>query len=225
MSSFELYTATTKDLDELLRLEHEVEKTMPAPEAFVSDERPFYEHILAGNGNILLARDEHGDLAGASVIRYPQIDDKEHLGYAVNMPRPMMERVRHLEAIFIRQEYRGKGLSEHLLKENMRLTENVGRDIYMTMIWPLNVRSLKLHLKQGMLIRGFAIKYSGYPRFVLLGMPKQQILRRHVEYAALSDFNRHRFLLARGMAGTSVSEESVLYIAANPIASAADARS
>ena len=80
MNDILLRSAREQDLEELVRLEHSVEASLPSRDIFAVDEKDFYVPILRGKGHILLAFDEEESLAGASVIRFPDANDPENLG-------------------------------------------------------------------------------------------------------------------------------------------------
>ena len=203
MTPITLRSAEAADLDALVRLEHEVEAALPSRDIFATDEREFYEPIVQGAGHILLAFDDEERLAGASVIRFPAPDDPENLGLALSLPPEALARVRHLESVFVRPDMQGRKLAERLVRENMRLTEEAGRTISMATAWPGNAASLKLHLRLGLYIRAFAFKYGGRPRFILMSGGSADLTTTPVLVRAM-DIERHRALLASGLAGVAV---------------------
>ncbi len=202
MNDFFLRSAEPADLNALVALEHEVEKALPSRDMFATDEKEFYDPILAGSGHILLAFDAYEKLAGASVIRFPEADDPENLGISLNLPPKRLETVRHLESVFVRPDIRGKHLAERLVRENMMLTEGCGRTLSMATVWPGNAASLKLHLKLGLLIRAFALKYGGRPRFIL--MDGDKTARAPSVFVRSMDLKGHQAQLNAGMAGVAV---------------------
>ena len=214
-SMFSLQSATLDDLDELIRLEKYVEQCLPSRDIFATDERPFYETILRGQGHILTARDTHGAMAGASIIRFPSPDDPEHLGHSLALSRSEMLKVRHLESIFIRPDCRGKKLAGILLRENMRLTESAGRSLSMATVWPGNIASLKLHMRHGLFICAFALKYGGKPRFILAGGPQAPLLEKHAEVITMNDLEMQQKKLAQGFLGTGVQQRYIIYTRGN----------
>lgn len=203
MNDFLLRSAGPNDLDELVALEHDVEQALPCRDMFATDEREFYEPIVRGKGHILLAFDEGGKLAGASVIRFPASDDPENLGLSLSLPPERLAAVRHLESVFVRPDIRGKRLAERLVRENMRLTKGCGRTMSMATVWPGNAASLKLHLNLGLRIRAFALKYGGKPRFIL--MDGDDVAKNAVPvFVRAMDLDGHRAQLAAGMAGVAI---------------------
>ena len=210
-SIFSLQSATLEDLDELIQLEKYVEQCLPSRDIFATDERPFYETILRGQGHILTARDTHGAMAGASIIRFPSPDDPEHLGHSLGLSRSEMLQVRHLESIFIRPDCQGRKLADMLLRENMRLTEDSGRNLSMATVWPGNIASLKLHMHHGLFICAFALKYGGKPRFILAGGPQPPQLEKHAEAIPITDLGSQQKKLAQGYLGVDVQEKSINY--------------
>ena len=203
MNDFLMRSAGPDDLDELVRLEKAVEQRLPNRDMFATDDREFYEPIIEGAGHILLAFDGENKLAGASVIRFPAPDDPENLGRSMSLPESARADVRHLESVFVRPDIRGKGLAERLIRENMRLTEHCGRTISMATVWPGNAASLRLHVRLGLYLRGFALKYGGKPRYILMsgGTPAKDA---EPELADALDTARNCALLKAGLAGTAV---------------------
>jgi RimJ/RimL family protein N-acetyltransferase len=202
MRTFSFQTANLSDIDALVALEKAVEASLPSREMFAIDDADFYIPIVSGGGHILLAFDEHEKLAGVSVIRYPSADDAENLGLEIGLCGETLLRVRHAESIFIRPDCGGHGLAGRLLRENLRLTENSGRDLIFATIWPHNFASLKLHLSCGFHIWAFALKYGGKPRFVLMASPPARAFSEDTQYVSAGDFEEHKRLLGNGMAGT-----------------------
>lgn len=203
MNDFLIRSAGPDDLDELVRLEKAVEQRLPNRDMFATDDKDFYEPIIEGAGHILLAFDGENKLAGASVIRFPAPDDPENLGRSMSLPESALTDVRHLESVFVRPDIRGKGLAERLIRENMRLTEHCGRTISMATVWPGNAASLRLHVRLGLYLRGFALKYGGKPRYILMsgGTPAKDA---KPELADALDTARNCALLKAGLAGTAV---------------------
>lgn len=219
---FSFRPCRTEDLDELVRLEHDVEQGLPSRDMFATDERDFYEAVLRGGGSILLAVNPAGQLAGASVIRFPAPDDPDNLGRELGFSPEQLARVRHLESVFIRQESRGRKLAERLLRENLSRTEARGRDIFMATVWPGNASSLNLHMGLGLFIRGFAFKYGGRPRFILMGSPKPPAFSGDPAFVPSGDIAMHRLLLEQGMAGIRIlrsQEDDDFFIGYRHIAS------
>ena len=203
MNGFLLRTAGLDDLDALVRLEEIVEQALPSRDMFATDDKAFYVPIVHGEGRILLALDEQNTLAGASVIRFPAADDPENLGLTLSLPKGLLAKIRHLESVFVRPDLRGKRLAETLIRENMRLTENCGRTISMATAWPGNAASLRLHMRFGLYIRAFALKYGGKPRFILMsgGIPDDNAAPVRID---AMDTERNCKLLKTGLAGTAV---------------------
>lgn len=206
MNDFFLRSAGPEDLDELVRLEREVEQQLPDRNMFATDDKEFYEPIVRGNGHILLAFDEESHLAGVSVIRFPAADDPENLGHTLSLPEKQLLCVRHLESVFVRPDIRGKHLAERLVRENMKRTDRSGRTLSMATVWPGNAASLKLHLNLGLHIRAFALKYGGRPRFILVseGIPS---LNAAPVFVHAMDMNNHRMLLSSGFIGVGLRRE------------------
>ncbi len=211
MNAISFRSATSGDLDDLIRLEKAVERTLPNRDIFATDEKSFYEPIVRGAGHILLAFDAERRLAGASVIRYPSPEDPENLGRSVSLPAERLLAVRHLESVFVRPDMQGKRLAERLVRENMRLTAGSGRTISMATVWPGNAASLKLHLRLGLFIRAFAFKYGGKPRFILMneGRPDNEATPILVD---AMDLERHRALLNSSMLGVAVHPEAKAFL-------------
>lgn len=203
MPDWKLRSATSADIDELVLLEHEVERALPCREMFATDGPEFYEPIVAGAGHILLACDECG-IAGASVIRFPSSEDEENLGHSLSLSSSLHERVRHLESVFLRPDCRGRNLAEKLIRMNMEITNSAGRDISLATVWPLNIPSLRLHLGLGMYIRGYALKYGGKPRFILMDDGSRPELGNAPLFIPAEDFNAHDLHLKSGMLGVAV---------------------
>ena len=205
MNEFFMRTALSSDLDDLVRLENDVEKALPDRDMFATDEREFYEPIVHGQGHILLAFDNNQRLAGASVIRFPDANDPDNLGYDLSLSKDQRTRVRHLESVFVRSDVRGNHLAENLVRENIRMTNDQGKTLSLATVWPGNAASLKLHMNLGLWIRALALKYGGRPRFILMngGHPSEKTAPLFV---GAMDMEKHRSLLASGLAGVAIHQ-------------------
>jgi GNAT superfamily N-acetyltransferase len=203
MANLHFIQARKSDLDALALLAAGIEHDLPSRDMFVADGPDFFASIIQGQGNILLAVDESGRIAGASVIRFPSPDDEENLGRALRFDAPHLTRVRHLEAVFVQESFRGCGLAGTLIRKNMALTAGSGRDLSLATIWPGNLPSLSLHFSLGLSIRAFALKYGGKPRFIMAGGDGLKLLPP--EQSCLSmDFEGHKTFLARGLVGCGI---------------------
>ncbi|WP_273523445.1 GNAT family N-acetyltransferase [Mailhella massiliensis] len=202
MNDILLRSAREQDLEELVRLEHSVEASLPSRDIFAVDEKEFYEPILRGEGHILLAFDGQERIAGVSVIRFPGRSDPDNLGRGL-LPEERLDQVRHLESVFVRPDMQGNRLAERLVRENMRLTDQSGRTISMATAWPGNAASLKLHLNLGLFIRAFAFKYGGKARLILMsgGKADRSVPPRLVESM---DIDGHLAALDAGLAGAGL---------------------
>ena len=203
MPDWEFRSASPADIDELVQLQYEVERAMPSREMFATDGPEFYAPIVAGAGHILLACDSRG-IAGASVIRFPEVDDEENLGHSLAFSGDLLQRVRHLESVFLRPDCRGAHLAEKLIRMNMQLTASAGRDISMATVWPMNIPSLRLHLALGMHIRAYALKYGGKPRFILMKNGSIPKLGDEPAFIPAEDLSAHERHLSAGMVGVAV---------------------
>ena len=200
-------TARLSDIDALVALEEDVEKNLPSREMFAIDGPDFYFPIIDGAGHILLAEDRTGRLAGVSVIRFPAMDDPENLGSEVGLCGDELSQVRHLESVFVHPDFQGRRLADELIRRNMDITQSAGKDIALATVWPLNAPSLRLHLRLGLRIRAFALKYGGRPRFVLMS-PCGHEFSDVTELAAAEDFELQKRQLSRGMVGTGIRRRS-----------------
>lgn len=205
MSDVLFRSAHREDLEDLVRLEHQVEAALPSREIFAVDEKEFYEPILAGQGHILLAIDGEQRLAGVSVIRFPDRDDPENLGHGL-VPEESLARVRHLESVFVRPDMQGRKLAERLVRENMHVTDKSGRTLSMATAWPGNAASLKLHLNLGLFIRAFAFKYGGKARLILMSGGEADTDAAPVLVKAM-DVAGHRAALDAGLAGVGLRKD------------------
>ncbi len=168
-SAFSFRQAMESDLDSVIRLSREVELKLPVRGMFQADDRTFYEPLLRGGGNILLAHDAHGGLAGVSVILYPDADDAENLGRDLCLDRQARGMVRQLDTVFIRPDCRGKALAGRLVQKNLGMTAREDKPYSLATVWPGNVPSLRILFSLGLTMRAFAYKYGGKPRFIATG--------------------------------------------------------
>lgn len=204
MNDFHFRSAGEADLDALVHLEESIEAGLPNREMFATDGRAFYEPIIGGNGHIIVAEDAEGCLAGAAIIRYPEADDPENLGLSLGLSGKDLAAVYHLESAFIRPDCQGKRLADEMTRRNMRHAHACGYTLAMATAWPGNAPSLTVLFRLGLVIRSFALKYGGRPRFVLAdGGPAPDAGAEPV-FADALDFEAHQRLLAKNMLGTTL---------------------
>ena len=196
--------ARESDLRALADLAHSIAAALPSRDMFIADGPDFFATILDGRGSILLAEDDSGLIAGASVIRFPTPDDEDNLGRSLGYGSARLARVRHLEAVFVKDRFRGCGLAARLIRKNMELTAASGRDLSLATIWPGNMPSLSLHFSLGLSIRAFALKYGGKPRFIMAGGDGLRLMPPR-EFCPPMDFEGHKALLGRGLVGCAVT--------------------
>ena len=203
MNDFLIRSAGPDDLDELVHLEKAVEQRLPSRDMFATDDREFYEPIIEAQVIFFLPLTAKTNSPERASYAFPLPTIRKISAVRCLFPKTSLADVRHLESVFIRPDIRGKGLAERLIRENMRLTEHCGRTISMATVWPGNAASLRLHVRLGLYLRGFALKYGGKPRYILMsgGTPAKDA---DPELADALDTARNCALLKAGLAGTAV---------------------
>lgn len=174
---FQILRATAKDIDTLDEIMRTVKNGMERPEWFIADDRAYIqEHI----GHDPIAKKDFGFIlkaittidgkeviAGFFMVDFPGIGEK-NLGHHLQMPEQELKRVAHMDSALVLPVYRGRKLQYRMIKEAERiLQKETTYDIWMATIHPDNQYSLRNALAQGYQVVAEAMKYGGYPRYIL----------------------------------------------------------
>lgn len=203
MDELVIRPAGMEDLDALVALEHAVARELPAKEMFVVDEREFYEPLVAGKGQVLLAL-HGGRLAGAGIMAFPGLSDADNLGRELGFASGMLERVVHIESVYVSSGFRGKGLARILTTRNLELASENGRDLALSTVWPGNASSMSFLYALGLTVRKLTGKYGGLDRFIMLRMPGNVELEGPSVLVPCLDLDGHRSQLAQGRIGVGI---------------------
>ena len=203
-TSLIIRTAREEDLDALVALEHTVAQGLPSREMFVVDERAFYEPLLMqNNGQILLAEYENR-IVGAGIVAFPRATATDNLGKELLFPLSLLERVVHIESVYILPEFRGKKLAQVLTSRNLELAAQYGRDRALSTVWPGNASSMSFLYELGLTVRKLTRKYGGLDRFIMLRTPEKTVSSGESVLIPCLDMDGHRKQLSQGMIGVGL---------------------
>ena len=174
---FEIKRALPEDSDVLAGIMDEVTEGLANPEWFMEDDA---EYIRAHIGHIPVVSEDCGfilkavtckdgqeEIAGFFMVDFPGIGDR-NLGNHLSLSKEEMQKVAHMDSVVILPRYRGHKLQYKLIEaaeEVLRRETNYG--IWMATVHPDNRYSLSNVQALGYKIVAEALKYGGYPRYIL----------------------------------------------------------
>ncbi len=191
------------DLDALVELEHAVARALPSSDMFVVDERDFYEPLVQGRGQVLLAV-SGGRPVGAGIVAFPDAAEEDNMGRELRFPPALLKRVVHIESVYILSAFRGKKLAQTLTARNLELAARHGRDFALSTVWPGNASSMSFLYALGLTVRKLTRKYGGLDRFIMLRTPGEVSVCGEALAVPCLDMRGHREQLARGMIGVGI---------------------
>lgn len=153
--------------------------------------------LVAGKGQVLLAL-HGGRLAGAGIMAFPGLSDADNLGRELGFASEMLERVVHIESVYVSSGFRGKGLARILTTRNLELASENGRDLALSTVWPGNASSMSFLYALGLTVRKLTGKYGGLDRFIMLRMPGNVELEGPSVLVPCLDLDGHRSQLGAG---------------------------
>ena len=195
--------AGPEDLDALVELEHAVARDLPSADMFVVDERDFYEPLVQGGGQVLLATCGE-QLVGAGIVAFPDSAGADNMGRELHFPASLLERVVHIESVYILPSFRGRKLAQRMTALNLELAARHGRDLALSTVWPGNASSMRFLYELGLTVRKLTRKYGGLDRFIMLRTPEDVSVCGETLSVPCLDMEGHRKQLARGMIGVGI---------------------
>lgn len=174
---FQILRAVPKDIDTLDQIMHIVKDTMERPEWFIADDRAYIQkHIghdpvsaedIGFTLKAVTTVDGKAVIAGFLIVAFPGIGEK-NLGHHLQMSEQDLKCVAHMDSALVLPAYRGHKLQYYMIEEAERiLQKETSYHIWMATIHPDNWYSLRNALAHGYRIEAKAMKYGGYPRYIL----------------------------------------------------------
>lgn len=175
---FKIVRAVPDDVDTLDNIMRTVKDQMEHTEWFIADDRAYIEAHIGHEpisetdcGFILKAVtmvEEKETIAGFLMVAFPGIGEK-NLGHHLQMPKEKLEKVAHMDSALVLPTFRGNRLQYRMIQTAEQiLQEQTAYRICMATVHPQNRYSLQNALQNGYEIKAEALKYGGYPRYILL---------------------------------------------------------
>ena len=146
--------ATAKDAPLLANAMQQIRASMDDPTMYVIDTEEDIRYSIDGIHGFALLAKEDTELAGFFIFRYPDIEEKDHLGV-------------HLNLDDAQKKFRGQGLQKQLLLEGEKILRNTSYRTALATVSPNNPASLNTLLGAGFQIIATVPKYGGLLRHVL----------------------------------------------------------
>ena len=174
---FEIKRALPKDADRLIAIMEEVTSGLSNPSWFIDDDGDYIrEHV----GHIPVAAEDCGftlkavcnqngqeEIAGFFMVDFPGIGER-NLGHHMALKEEQLLKVAHMDSVVILPQYRGYKLQYRLMEAAEELLcKETEYTIWMATVHPDNKYSLGNVQAHGYEIVAEAMKYGGYPRYVL----------------------------------------------------------
>lgn len=167
---YAIYHATRSDLADFLSLQQDVSNRVALSEHFAPDDGEYFCKVVSGKGYVLLMRDNE-TLIACCMLNFVDADDEDNLGFDLDFSEVQRRHVAHLETIFVRHGYQGKGIATHLLDTALSLALAQDRYEILATVHPDNAASLRIFLSRSFIVSGFAHKYGNLPRSILRYQP------------------------------------------------------
>ena len=194
------------ELDALYKLHQLVVSRVHHPHAFRPDSRSFMEQQIERRGRTV-AVFCYGEIVAYAAISFPD-DDPSNLGRDLPLGEAELSHVADYDGSAVHPDYRGNQLQQ--LMTHMRHRYALLRDRYHILgtVSPFNPVSLHNFLGLGCRVRNIKQKYGGMVRLIihrdLREAAPPPLDPRTVIDVPLSNLDRHRRLLLRGLEGSCV---------------------
>ncbi|WP_419960590.1 GNAT family N-acetyltransferase [Psychrobacillus sp. BM2] len=154
---------TLEHLDSILRLQHEVLRTMENDNFLSPLTIEEFKDSIASN--LMIGAFVDNELIAFRGLALPPVDE-QHLGYDIDLSLEQLEKVVYQEITNVHPNYRGFGLQKKLGVIVMELLDASPYTHVCATVAPFNIASLKDKLSQGMVIGALKKKYGGMLRYV-----------------------------------------------------------
>lgn len=135
----------------VLNLREQVLQALTEPDLYVRevDEAAFVRQHCGSPGETIGVFD-HDRLVAYAMLGLPAVDDPDHLGRPLKLPRSHWARVAHVASCMVLPSHRGRGLQRSLLAARFALAQTRGRDICVAMVSLHNSASRHNLFREGM---------------------------------------------------------------------------
>lgn len=201
--------AATDDLNDFMSLQQDVAANIPSDQHFALDDGEYFCKVVSGKGHVLMVRDSALAIAFC-MLNFLDADEEDNLGIDLQFSQDQRQHVAHVESIFIRPGYQGKGIASNLLKEAVFLAISQNRHEILATIHPCNTASLRTFFSHSFTVSGFAYKYTNVPRVIMRHQPNRTYTKESI-YVPCEDFSSHQLYLSQGLRGMCLRETSGTY--------------
>lgn len=194
------------DLDGVVRFHREVIASLDDPASMYPRDRGFFADVLGGRGR--LAGGFHdGRLIAYATLRLPR-GPEAWLAQPLSLPEAECGVVAQFEGSAVHPIYRGHALQYHLNAWRVRFARDAGARHALALVSPTSPFSLRSHLRHGLRVAGVYVDRDGPNFLVHRDLHAPATPPRPIERAPLTDFERHRDLLRRGLRGVALARDA-----------------
>lgn len=173
-----------------------------------------FQYILNGKG-IILGAFLHEKLIAFRALLVPLVNDDEHLGLDVGLPKEALKSVIYQEISVVHQEYRGNRLQQilaALIMQELYKQKTNFRYICCT-VAPFNIPSLKDKFNQGLEIASLKKKYDGQLRYIFVKdlQGDKHIDKQVTKIIDMGNITAQQEALAQGWRGYDMFEDEARY--------------
>ncbi len=152
-------------VQDMLKLQSQIELNLPEPELFRLHDEDFFQDIFCRERAAVGVLTEEG-LIAYSIIRVPG-DSVDNLGRDIGLPQTDLCQVAHLQAVAVHPAFRGNGLQQRMAKYHLSAIEEMGFLHVCCTVSVKNPVSLSNILLSGFIIKGLSPKFNGWWRYIL----------------------------------------------------------
>ena len=134
--------ATAKDAPLLANAMQQIRASMDDPTMYVIDTEEDIRYSIDGIHGFALLAKEDTELAGFFIFRYPDIEEKDHLGVHLNLDDAQKKFVVYMDSAAVFPKFRGQGLQKQLLLEGEKILRNTSYRTALATVSPNNPASL-----------------------------------------------------------------------------------
>lgn len=196
---------TLEHLDSILRLQHEVLRTMENDNFLSPLTIEEFKDSIARN--LMIGAFVDNELIAFRGLALPPADE-QHLGYDIGLSLEQLEKVVYQEITNVHPNYRGFGLQKKLGVIVMELLDASPYTHICATVAPFNIASLKDKLSQGMVIGALKKKYGGMLRYVFYKkIHEDHNSREKFLEIPMDAIEKQQQLIADGWIGTTILQK------------------
>lgn len=165
------------------------------------------EHL--GSKGFVLGVVSGNDLLAFRNVYFPEVNDTEwNLGFDLEFPSRVLNKVANLQMVCVHPSYRGNSIAATMNKHAIRIIKELGiHDHVCATVSPYNFWNIKILLDSGFIIKKLTKKYGGKLRYIV-----HQDLNRTMKFepgcfqpVVLTDFIKQHDALSNGWCGTDLN--------------------